>query len=429
MIIKKKKKRWKLVFPLISFFMLVFLWGGVAFFLPDEISLIEGKEQNFQFCLPMKANIMDENIGALSINHEPVQENIHIDLNKPFTVKPEEAGSAKVSLSLFGLMPVKTVNAYVLPKTEVVPCGMTVGVSMDTRGIMVLGTGFVSGENNEVFEPAKGILKSGDMILKAAGKRLKSKEDLMAAVEKNGSKPMDFLVERKGEAKMTQITPIFSREDCCCKIGVWVRDSTQGIGTLTFYDPEAGGFGALGHGVYDIDTKELMNIRQGQITHSSVKEIKKGEKGVPGELLGDVRGNTVLGEISKNTNVGLYGKVKEGNQKYFSKNKIPIALQQEIQEGAASILTNIEGEKVEEYSVEIESVCRYSNNETKGMIVKITDEKLLQKTGGIVQGMSGSPILQNGKLIGAVTHVFVQDPAKGYGIFIENMLKEERKAA
>ena len=425
----RKRKRWKLVFPLISFFMLAFLWGGAAFFIPNEISLMEGKEQDFEFSLPMKAKVQDENIGVLNINHTPVKDNIHIDLNRPFTIKPEGIGSAKVSLSLFGLMPVKTVNAYILPETAVIPSGQTVGVSMDTRGIMVLGTGFVSGENNEVFEPSKGILKSGDMILQAGKKQLQSKEDLMSAVEENGTKAMELLVERKGQKKVTHITPVYSREDNCYKIGVWVRDSTQGIGTVTFYDPESGGFGALGHGVYDIDTKELMSIKKGKITQSSVKEIKKGEKGVPGELLGEVGKEQILGDISVNTEVGLYGEVKEGKEKYFKGQKVPVALQQEIQEGSASILANIEGEKVEEFAVEIEDVCRYSNNETKGMVVKITDEKLLKKTGGIVQGMSGSPILQNGKLIGAVTHVFVQDPAKGYGIFIENMLKQERKVA
>ncbi len=179
-------------------------------------------------------------------------------------------------------------------------------------------------------------------------------------------------------------------------------------------------------GVYDVDTQELMQIKNGQITQSSIIDVKKGEKGEPGALTGNVGRDLVLGSIAINTEVGIYGTVEDGKQSYFTGKKLPIALQQDIKEGKASILSNIEGEEVKEYDVEIESVNRYSKNESKGMVIKITDEELLSKTGGIVQGMSGSPILQNDKIVGAVTHVFVNEPTKGYGIFIENMLKAEK---
>ena len=172
-----------------------------------------------------------------------------------------------------------------------------------------------------------------------------------------------------------------------------------------------------------------MQIKNGQITQSSIIDVKKGEKGNPGALTGNVGRDLVLGSIAANTELGIYGKVEQGKESYFTGKKVPIALQQDIQEGKATILSNIEGEEVKEYDVEIESVNRYSKNESKGMVIRVTDEQLLSKTGGIVQGMSGSPILQNGKLVGAVTHVFVQDPTKGYGIFIENMLKQEQQSA
>lgn len=423
---KQNKKYVKIVLPLACIATLIISWCSFARSIPDEIHMIQGKETLFEGKLPIQADIIEENIGVLSVNNQPVSENIHIDMAKPFTVKSEKQGTAKVELSLMGVLPLKTVQANVIPRTEVVAGGIAVGVSMDTRGIMVLGTGYVNGIENKVYEPAKGILQAGDMILEAEGKTLKNKEDLMYAVEQNGEKPMDFLVDRNGIQQTVAITPVFSQEDNSCKIGIWVRDSTQGIGTITYFNPETNTFGALGHGVYDVDTQELMQIKNGQITQSSIIDVKKGEKGEPGALTGNVGRDLVLGNIAINTEVGIYGTVEDGKQSYFTGKKLPIALQQDIKEGKASILSNIEGEEVKEYDVEIESVNRYSKNESKGMVIRITDEELLSKTGGIVQGMSGSPILQNGKIVGAVTHVFVNEPTKGYGIFIENMLKAEK---
>ena len=426
MFIKQNKKYVKIVLPLACIVALMISWCSFTRSIPDEIHMIQGKETVFEGNLPIQADIIEENIGVLSVNNQPVTENIHIDMAKPFTVKSENQGTAKVELSLMGVLPLKTVQANVIPRTEIVAGGIAVGVSMDTRGIMVLGTGYVNGTENKVYEPAKGILQAGDMILQAGGKILKNKEDLMQVVEQNGEKSMEFLVDRNGVQQTVAITPVFSQEDNSCKIGIWVRDSTQGIGTITYFNPDNNTFGALGHGVYDVDTQELMQIKNGQITQSSIIDVKKGEKGEPGALTGNVGRDLVLGSIAINTEVGIYGTVEDGKQSYFTGKKLPIALQQDIKEGKASILSNIEGEEVKEYDVEIESVNRYSKNESKGMVIKITDEELLSKTGGIVQGMSGSPILQNDKIVGAVTHVFVNEPTKGYGIFIENMLKAEK---
>ncbi len=425
MFIKQKKKHFKKILPVGCILALIVSWCSFAYSIPDEIRIIKGKETQFDESLPLQAEVIEEDIGVLSVNNEAVSKNIHFDLAKPFTIKSEKEGTAKVELSVMGILPIKTIEATVIPRTEVVAGGMAVGVSMDTRGIMVLGTGYVNGEKNKVYEPAKGILQSGDMILQAGGKNLKNKEDLMEAVEENGEKAMDFLVDRNGVQQTVEITPAFSQEDNSYKIGIWVRDSTQGIGTITFFNTETNGFGALGHGVYDVDTQELMQIKNGQITQSSIVDVKKGEKGEPGALTGNVGRDLVLGSIAINTEVGIYGKVEAGKESYFAGKKYPIALQQDIHEGKATILSNIEEEEVKEYEVEIESVNRYSKNESKGMVIKITDKELLSKTGGIVQGMSGSPIIQDEKIVGAVTHVFVNDPTKGYGIFIENMLKKE----
>lgn len=425
---KSKKKYLKLLWTIIPF-VLSAAFVIVSVSLPKEIHLIEGEEHNFSFNLPLQADIIEENIGVVNVNNKPVEGNIHFSLQQPFSVKTNQKGSAQISLSLFGLIPVKTVSAYVLPNTEVVAGGMAVGVTMNTQGVMVLGTGYVNQENDAIAEPAKGLLKSGDLILEADGKELKNKEDLINTVEEKGKESISFKIQREGEQKQIEVTPVESKEDNCYKIGVWVRDSTQGIGTITYYNPDTNYFGALGHGVYDIDTKQLMSIKNGNITQSEVTGIKKGEKGIPGELMGDVDKEHILGNILYNTEHGLYGKIEEDKKGFFLNEKIPIALQQDVHEGEAIIRTNITKDKVEEYQINIESVNRFSSNASKGMVIKITDPKLLEKTGGIVQGMSGSPIIQDGKLIGAVTHVFVQDPSKGYGIFIENMLKEEQNAA
>ncbi|NDO46800.1 SpoIVB peptidase [Clostridium sp. MD294] len=425
MFIKPKKKYLRKILPVGCILAVIVSWCSVAYSIPDEIRIMKGKEVVFDGNLPLQAEIVEEDIGVLNVNNKAVSENIHFNLAKPFTVKSEKEGTAKLEVSVMGILPVKTVEAKVIPNMQVVAGGIAVGVSMDTRGIMVLGTGYVNGIGNKVYEPAKGILQSGDMILQAGGKSLKNKEDLMKAVEENGEKSMDFLVDRNGVQQKVEITPVFSQEDNSCKIGIWVRDSTQGIGTITYFNTDTNNFGALGHGVYDVDTQELMQIKNGQITQSSIIDVKKGEKGEPGALTGNVGRDLVLGSISINTEVGIYGKVEKGKESYFTGQKLPIALQQDIHEGKATILSNIEGEEVKEYEIEIESVNRYSKNESKGMVIKIVDKELLSKTGGIVQGMSGSPILQEGKIVGAVTHVFVNEPTKGYGIFIENMLKQE----
>lgn len=303
---------------------------------------------------------------------------------------------------------------------ELVPVGQTVGVTMDTKGLLVLGTGFVSGEDNETYEPSKGVLKIGDLILQADGKELENKEAFLTAVENSGGEPMKLLLERDGRKKEVKITPVFSMADQTYKIGVWIRDSIQGIGTVTYYDPNNGNFGALGHGVYDVDTGELMSIREGSLLEADLTEIIKGEKGKAGELTGKVDTEGKLACIEKNTEAGIYGTAEKAA---FSGAAFSIAAAEEIRKGEAVLLSNLEGGAVKEYSLKIESINRNGGKNNKDMTIRITDEELLALTGGIVQGMSGSPILQDGKLIGAVTHVMVNDPTRGYGIFIENMLE------
>ncbi len=410
----------------LSAFMIVVLSLAVYFItcfssFPKEINLFAGTTYKLNFNLPVQACITNEDIEVVNINSKKVSDNIHINLKEPLSIESGSAGKLKMELSLLGI-PFKDVSMAVIPNVEVVPCGMTVGVKINTDGVMVLGTGFVQASDGGATEPSKGILKSGDLILAVDDVSIVDKEGLIGAIEKDDDKNIRLKIKRDDSVMTVEIKPVLSELDHKNKIGVWVRDSTQGIGTVTFYNPDTKRFGALGHGILDVDTKQLMSVRAGEILGADILSIKKGKKGSPGELLGDIHDDVLLGTITENIPHGLYGVINEANIAKFPQEKMPIGLQDEVQTGPAKIRSNVVGHEIKEYDIEIETVNKYSSDNSKGMIIRITDPALLEKTNGIVQGMSGSPIIQNGKLIGAVTHVFVQDSTKGYGIFIENMM-------
>lgn len=295
---------------------------------------------------------------------------------------------------------------------RLVPVGQTVGVTMDTKGLLVLGIGSVDAEENPT--PSQGILQAGDLILRADGQEVENKEVLQHIVEQSAGEPITLLLERDGAEREVEIRPA-GTTDGGCQIGVWVRDSIQGIGTVTWYDPQEKTFAALGHGIYDVDTGELMQIREGTLTQTTVTDIVKGKKGSPGELCGRVEREKSLAMIEQNTETGIYGR-----NAAFSGEALPVAAAAEVKKGEAQLLSDLEGGEVQAYSLEITHIHHSRNH--KDMTIRITDERLLALTGGIVQGMSGSPIVQNGKLVGAVTYVLVNQPDTGYGIFIENML-------
>ena len=321
-------------------------------------------------------------------------------------------------------VPFRRMTVTPIEETEVVACGITVGVKIETDGVLVLGTGQVVGEDGRTHKPSEGLLKPGDMLLTANGVKLESKEILVKIINENPTE-IKFTLRRDGKVIEEKVIPIRSGDNSINKIGLWVRDSTQGIGTITYYNPQTGKFGALGHGVIDVDTKELLPVGNGTVMRTSIKAVKEGRRGVPGELVGDINRSAIIGDIKINNEFGLYGNLSE-LPSCLNSTPMRIGLQNEVREGPATIRANIEGTTVKEYDVYIESVNRLPGDDLKGMIIRVTDTELLSKTGGIVQGMSGSPIIQNGKIIGAVTHVFIQDPTRGYGIFIENMLRQEK---
>jgi stage IV sporulation protein B len=420
---KHNKYFWVLSLLLIGLSIFFLLYNNVAL---AEVTLVKGTEKivttNRTPSRFLKASVEPESINVIKINNEPIAEGNNINLQNKMYVKANEIGSTEITLSAFGL-PVKKIFVDVVENIELVPYGRTVGVKVDSKGVMVLGTGeFKCKEGNSV-NPSEGVIQPGDILLKLNDESLNNKEELTEKIQ--GQKELNFKLERNSEIKEVLVKPYVGYDDKN-KIGLWVRDSTQGIGTITYYNPNTSNFGALGHGILDIDTKQLMTVKSGYILGAEIVNIVKGEKGSPGELVGNIDKNSVLGEVKINTEYGVYGTWSNTESSTLPTKSFPIATQAQVKQGPATIKSNINGVKIEEYDVFIESVNRQSNDNSKGMVVRITDPRLMSKTNGIVQGMSGSPIIQNGKIIGAITHVFVQDPSKGYGIFIENMLKQEK---
>ncbi|CQR46777.1 SpoIVB peptidase precursor [Paraliobacillus sp. PM-2] len=327
----------------------------------------------------------------------------------------------------FANFPIKKVDVDVLNDYKVIPGGQSVGVKLQTLGVLVVGHHLINTKNGEISPGEDADIQVGDVILKINNQAIKKMEEIKPFVNKAGEKgePLELLIKR-GEKKIEKkLTPALDKSEEAYRIGLYIRDSAAGIGTMTFYDPKTKKYGALGHVISDMDTKKPIQIHNGSIVRSSITNIQKGNNGTPGEKQATFeRNDEPLGTISKNSPFGVFGKLNNKLQVSKWNKPMPIALSSQVEVGNAQILTVVDGEKVEAFDIEIVNSVEQKNPATKGMIIKITDDELLEKTGGIVQGMSGSPIIQNGKIIGAVTHVFVNDPTSGYGIHIEWMLQE-----
>lgn len=293
---------------------------------------------------------------------------------------------------------------------------------MHADGIIILHTTEIETANGQK-SPAKDAgLSSGDIIKKINGNEVSEINDFQSKIANNGSNTITLTVLRNEKEQDITLTPARNK-DGELKLGLLIRDSMAGIGTITFYDKQTKTFGALGHGICDTNSNVVIPLKSGSVMESIVTDVKRGEEGSPGELEGEYNLKEDFGILFDNTNSGIFGKISS-DLEFLNKAEIPVAKSCDIKTGPAVILSNVEGNNVSEYSIEILKIYPNSNNETKNMLIKVTDENLISKTGGIVQGMSGSPIIQDGKLIGAVTHVLINDPCRGYGIFIENMLKE-----
>ncbi len=328
----------------------------------------------------------------------------------------------EISYSLLGKIPLKTVSASVVEPATVYAGGSPIGIYLRTDGVLVVGTGVIRAADGSKQCPAENIVKCGDYIKAANGETVSTKEEFVACVGKSGGSDIVLDVEREGEDIELKISPI-ADENGIYRAGIWVRNDTQGIGTLTYVD-EDGHFGALGHGISDVDTGELMEIEDGTLYDAEVISIVKGRQGSPGELAGVIHYSEgyKIGVIEENNQNGLYGTISGFPMLAEQMSRYEVAYRQSVETGPAAILCSVDG-ICREYSVEIEEIRLNGKDINKGMVLRVTDPELLELTGGIVQGMSGSPIIQNGCIVGAVTHVFVNDPTKGYGIFIENMLE------
>ena len=313
------------------------------------------------------------------------------------------------------------VSAATSDKIMVIPGGMPIGIYLETDGVMVLGTDEVKASDGVMCEPAKHLVRAGDYIKALNGQQVETKEALIDIIGELDSQEVVLQLERKGESIKVKVDAVKCSKDEY-KLGIWVRDNAQGLGTITYLTTESG-FGALGHGIHDVDTSELLKISSGRVYATNIKDIQKGEYGIPGGMEGVIVYNNynMLGSIEKNTETGIFGRIDRIDTLFTDQIPIEIASKEEVKEGKAKIRCAVEG-KVKEYEVEIKKVDVDGKEINKGILLEIADEELLDVTGGIVQGMSGSPICQNGKIVGAVTLVLVNDPTRGYGIFIENML-------
>ncbi|EOU1647739.1 MAG: SpoIVB peptidase [Clostridium perfringens] len=305
--------------------------------------------------------------------------------------------------------------------------GNSVGVRVSTDGVLAVGYSDLTTGEGEVESPAQnGGIQIGDRLISVNGNKIKNSKDLSKKIKESKSENVEILIERNGE-EITKNINLSKNADGDYKIGLWVRDSTAGVGTLTFYDKESGKYGAIGHPITDSETEKILSIKNGDLLNSSIISIKKGVKGNPGELRGIFSSDKKpIGNVTGNTQCGIFGSMNTENLKNINNKTYKVGWRDEIQPGPAQIITTIDEEGPKLYDIEIVKLAKQDSISTKSMVIKITDERLLEKTGGVVQGMSGSPIIQNDKIIGAVTHVLVNKPEVGYGIYIEWMLKDAK---
>ncbi len=400
----KRKKAIILIF----FLFIIFLYACNICNIPSKIILMKDESLN---------------INALfGIEIETIKKDV-IE-----TWRSGDVATNSMSVSLFGTIPLKDITVTTLPEINVVPLGNLIGLKLYTNGVLVVGMSEIESETNEMYKPYEDSdIKEGDKIVEINNQEIDSIETLKSVV--NSSQGNDLIIKyvRDGAILTSTIKPVKASQSEY-KIGLWVRDTATGVGTISFYEPETKRFAALGHGIFDADTEELIDIESGELVTSKIVSINKAKVGEPGEIKGSISSGTLLGEVNTNTEFGIYGSLSNLTSLGIDINKtVEIGLRDEITLGEATILCNLEGEGVQEYKVEIQKVNKDNNTDNKSMQIKVIDEKLKEKTGGIICGMSGSPILQNGKLIGVVTNVLVSNPEVGYGVFADLMIKEMMK--
>ena len=406
--------------------------------IPSTIKIRAGVEQELNFHVPVSGEIRrvvedaaqvssipdsrdkEEAAQAVESISDSVQ-SIHVDFTHKVKVRANEISTYQMNLKLFGILPYKNVDIEVIQDKMLIPSGIPIGIYVKTSGVLVVGIGEFEDSDGKKVSPSKYVLQKGDYILQVGEEEIENKKQFIRIIEESDGEDMVLTIRRNNE-----ITTVMVKPECNqnrdWKLGIWIRDNAQGIGTMTYEDTDHT-FGALGHGINDVDTSTLMNLDEGTLYKTEIIGITRGSNGSPGELTGYIEydSDNIIGEISENTTEGIFGTCGVEIENAVCYEPIPIALKQELELGPAQIICSVTGEP-EFYDVEIVEINLERDNINRGIVIQVVDEKLLTLTGGIIQGMSGSPIIQNGKLAGAVTHVLVQDSTKGYGIFIEEML-------
>lgn len=409
--------------------------GSAAFYIyavknqiPDTINLNRYADEKLDFNIPFVGTVeqtADTDVSEVARAYATNVKAVNVNLLDTLNISTGEIGSYDLNFRLFGMVTLKSVKINVCDEVLIIPCGIPVGIYIETKGVMVVDIGDITTADGTVKCPASDILWPGDYIVSVNGQSVDDKEALIEAIDSSEQSAGEFVnigLYRNGRYIEVRLEPVRD-ENGRLKIGTWVRDDCQGLGTLTYIDKN-GRFGALGHGISDIDTGKLVNSEGGRLYCARIWSIVKGKAGTPGEVVGSINYSPdyFLGFIESNSDIGIYGVCDENIYQYIDSYALPVVYKQSVQKGMAYIRSFIDG-TVRDYAIYITDIDMSNGNINKGISFTVTDEALLESTGGIIQGMSGSPIIQNGGVIGAVTHVLVNDPAKGYGIFIEDMLE------
>ena len=377
--------------------------------LPNNIILIQGEQLKLDTILGINVKNAETMQASSNLNNSIV----------------DETGKMTLNLSLFNLFPVKAVTVNVIPKTSVIPLGKAIGMKMYTEGVLVVGMSEIEGK--KPYENSG--IETGDKIIEINNQEINNTDELIACVNSSKGETVEIKYISDTEEKVANIEPVKTANNEY-KLGLWVRDAAAGVGTLTFYEPSTGNFGALGHGINDVDTYELIDIANGELVTTNIVDIVKGQNGTPGEIRGTIDNGITVGTIAKNTSFGVYGEILNINRLNIDSSKaMEVANRNEIKTGKAEIICELENGTTKTYEIEIQKIFLENNENNKSMLIKITDEELFEKTGGIIQGMSGAPIIQNGKFIGAVTHVLVNDCKMGYAVFGDLMIKQMREVS
>ena len=409
-------KNKKLLIAFLLFFLtIVYVYICAIDAIPKNTILFEGEQLNIKKIIGISLVRKNKNYDTILTSTESIEENT------------QELGTTNLEVKLFNTFNVKDIDVSVIKRTKVIPVGQVAGLKLYTTGVLVVGMSEIKGIDNKKYKPYENTgIQEGDTIVQIENDEITGTKELIQKVNSSKGKELNLKYVRDGEILECAISPAKTGASEF-KLGLWVRDSAAGIGTMTYYEPETKNFAALGHGITDVDTGKLINISNGQFITTKVLSIIKGEDGAPGKIQGSISEQSNIGIIKKNSIFGIYGVAEDVQKIKIDPNKkMNVATRNEIELGEATILCSLDDEKTKEYKIQIEKIYLNNNYDNKSMLIKVTDKELIEKTGGIIQGMSGSPVIQNGKFIGAITNVLVNDPTKGYVVFGDLMIKEMR---